>query len=652
MVNRFVVELARVLACLGIVMSAGAASQDLGGPLPPALEANDAGVFFDGLIPYALDQAGMVGAAVSVVKDGQILFAKGYGYADLAAGRRVDADQTIFRHGSVSKLFAWTAVMQLVERGKLQLDVDVNRYLDFEIPSQFDRPITLRNLLTHTAGFEDISRGVYADRAADLLPLAQGLKRMPIPARIFAPGARTAYSNYGAALAGYIVERVSGESFEHYVEHHIFAPLDMRNSTFRQPVPQAMRANLAVGYRAVSDPTPEPFAFVQAIPAGGLSATVTDMARFLIAHIQLGGVGERRILSPRTAELMHAPQFRPAPNRNAACFGFFEANRNGWRIIGHIGDVGTFHAGVFFVPETGYGIVLALNSSGERDRKVGSDVVRNAIFERFFDRYLPNRLTSEPTVASARADSERVAGYYGTTRRNDSSWRFMAALEGDDEVRALPDATIEVSSRLLPSGVPKRWREVAPLVYRDVGGQAHLSFVSNADGTIAYFISDDYPPVILFERLTGLRGLGLLQPLLYTAFCSSLVASLTWCWMVIRRRRLAPIESAGSARRWWIMARIAYGTQCCVLVGWLVFVISGLPALRLGGSLLPLTLLRILSILVVAAVLPAAANLIAILRSPAVSAKARVIEAALAAGAMFLAWFALTYSMVSFSASL
>jgi len=648
MMNRFVVVLMCVLALTSIARADG----PHGSPTGASLEAKDAEVFFDGLIPYALDQAGMVGAAVSVVKDGQILFAKGYGYADLAAGRPVDADTTLFRQGSVSKLFAWTAVMQLVEQGKLDLDADVNRYLDFAIAREFNRPITLRNLLTHTAGFEDISRGIYANGAADLRPLAEGIKRMPVPARIFAPGTRTAYSNYGAALAGYIVERVSGESFERYVEQHILAPLDMRSSTFRQPVPNAMRGELAAGYRALSNPVPEPFAFVQAIPAGALSATVTDMARFLIAHIQLGGVGEHRILSPQTAQLMHAPQFRPAPDRNAACFGFFEANRNGWRIIGHIGDVGTFHAGLFFVPETGYGIVVALNSSGERERKLGSDVVRNEIFERFFDRYLASRLTSEPTVASARADSERVAGYYGTTRRNDSSWRFMAAFDDADEVRALPDGTLEVSSRLLPSGVPKRWREVGSLVYREVGGPAHLSFVPNPDGSIAYFISDDYPPVILFERLGGLRGLGLLQPLLYTAFGLCLVASLAWCLTMIRRRRLAPNEIAAGVRRWWIISRIAYSIQCLMLVGWFIFLVSGLAALSRGGSLMPLMLLRGLSILAVAGALPAVANVIAILLSPAASVKTRAIEAAFAGAASFLAWFALTYAMVSFSASM
>jgi len=636
------------LALTGTARAGGAADSSAAA----SLEAHDVRVFFDGLIPYALDQAGMVGAAVSVVKDGQILFAKGYGYADLGAGRRVDADKTLFRHGSVSKLFAWTAIMQLVEQGKLDLDADVNRYLDFEIPRTFDEPITLRNLLTHTAGFEDISRGLYAGGAADLLPLAQGLKRMPVPARIFPPGTRTAYSNYGAALAGYIVERVSGESFEHYVEQHILAPLDMHDSTFRQPVPDAMRGNLAVDYRALSNPTPAPFTFVQAIPAGGLSATVTDMARFVIAHIQLGGMGEHRILSTQTAQLMHAPQFHPAPDRNAACFGFFEANRNGWRIIGHIGDVGTFHAGLFFVPETGYGIVLALNSSGERERKLGSDVVRNAIFERFFDRYLPSRLSEEPTAASARADSLRVAGYYNTTRRNDSTWRFMAAFDDPDEVRALPDGTLEVSSRLQPSGAPKRWREVGPLVYREVGGQAHLSFVPNTDGSIAYFMSDDYPPVILFERLRGLRGSGWLQPLLYTALGLCLVASLAWCWMIVRRRRLAPNEIGVDVRRWWIFSRVAYSFQCCVWAGWIILLVSGLSALSRSGSLVPLMLLRVLSLFLVAAALPAVANSLAISLSRTASAKRLAIEAMFAGAATFLAWFALTYGMVSFSTSL
>ena len=174
----------------------------------------------------------------------------------------------------------------------------------------------------------------------------------------------------------------------------------------------------------------------------------------------------------------------------------------------------------------------------------------------------------------------------------------------------------------------------------------------NADGSIAYFMSDDYPPVILFERLRGLRGSGWLQPLLYTALGLCVVASLAWCWMIVRRRRLAPHEIGARARRWWIISRAAYSFQCCVWMGWLILLFSGLSALSRNGSLVPLMLLRVLSLFVVAAALPAIANIVAICLSRAVTAKRFAIEAVFAGAATFLAWFALSYAMVSFSTSL
>jgi len=187
--------------------------------------------FIDGFMALQLLAAPAAGVTVAVVKDGQLFFAKGYGYADVDKSIRVDADKTLFRPGSVSKMFTWTAVMQLVEQGKLDLDTDVNEYLrDFKLPATFAAPVTLRNLMTHTPGFEDGGVGyLFKESAAELVPLDQFLRQhMPARARPpttdFSSGANASYSNYGAALAGRIVEIVSGESFDDYIEKHIFAP--------------------------------------------------------------------------------------------------------------------------------------------------------------------------------------------------------------------------------------------------------------------------------------------------------------------------------------------------------------------------------------------------------------------------------------------
>src|SRR3989440_12628718 len=215
---------------------------------PPALTRADFETFLDALIPSQLQNRNIAGAVVSVVKDGQVLFQKGYGYADFEAKKPVLPEQTLFRPGSISKLFTATAAMQLVEQGKLDIDRDVNEYLDFAIPKTYPEPITLRRLLTHTAGFEDTLKNLFVAHESDMKSLRTYLVNQ-MPARIFPPGKVPSYSNYGFSLAGYIVERVSGEEFEQYIPNHILQPLRMTNSTFDQPLPPQLSAEISKDYR-------------------------------------------------------------------------------------------------------------------------------------------------------------------------------------------------------------------------------------------------------------------------------------------------------------------------------------------------------------------------------------------------------------------
>jgi CubicO group peptidase (beta-lactamase class C family) len=210
------------------------------------LTREDADSWLDGFIPYALKSGDIAGATIAVVKDGKILTTRGFGYADVQRRVPVDPARTLFRPGSVSKLITWTAVMQQVEAGRLDLDADVNRYLDFKIPAYQGKPITLRQIMTHTAGFNEVSEDVIYFAPGPQRSLARYVKEA-LPRRIFAPGTTPAYSNYATALAGYIVQRVSGEDFDSYVERHIFAPLGMANSTFRQPLPGRLVARSGAG---------------------------------------------------------------------------------------------------------------------------------------------------------------------------------------------------------------------------------------------------------------------------------------------------------------------------------------------------------------------------------------------------------------------
>jgi CubicO group peptidase (beta-lactamase class C family) len=219
------------------------------------LERTDLEPWLDGALPGAMRAGGIAGGVVVVVKEGSVLLAKGYGLADVATRRLVDPDRTLFRPGSISKLFTTVAVMQLVQSGRVALDRDVNEYLDFSIPPAFRRPVTVRDLLRHTAGFDETIRGLVFFDSTRIEPLADYV-RANLPARVYPPGEVPAYSNYGMALAGYVVQRVSDQTFEDYVARHVFGPLGMARASFRQPLPDSLRAFLSTGYRKVGDPIP------------------------------------------------------------------------------------------------------------------------------------------------------------------------------------------------------------------------------------------------------------------------------------------------------------------------------------------------------------------------------------------------------------
>jgi len=440
----------------------------------PELTATDVETFLDGIMPLQLERDDIAGATVAVVKDGKLLFAKGYGYSDYEKKKPVSAEETLFRPGSVSKLFTWTAVMQLFEQGKLDLDRDVNEYLDFKIPDAFGKPITLKNVMTHTPGFEEQIKDLF--KIGSEPPNLGTYLKTHIPARIYPPGTVPAYSNYATALAGYIVERVSGQPFNQYIDQNIFKPLGMTHSTFVQPLPQALSPLMSNGYRQATD-GPKPFEVVSPAPAGSLSSTSTDMARFMLAHLQDGQLDGARILRPETARLMHSRLFGLDPAANAMCYGFYEESRNGKRIIGHGGDTLYFHSDLHLIPEAGIGFFVSHNSLG-----TGNPLPRTTIWEMFLDRYFPAAPDSTPTLGSAKEDAKAVSGAYMLSRRSDSSFLKVATLLGQFNVSPKEDGLIEVAQMTGANGKPKHWREVGPMTFVDVAGSDKLVFKPDTSG--------------------------------------------------------------------------------------------------------------------------------------------------------------------------
>jgi CubicO group peptidase (beta-lactamase class C family) len=220
-----------------------------------------------------------------LVKDGKIFFQKGYGYADAETKSPVVPDQTLFFAASVSKLVTATAVMQLIEQGKLRADADVNTYLTrFQLETNYPAPVTIANLLTHTSGIDDSFIVGSVDRPSDLVSLGDFFTKNP-PRRGRPPGEQIVYSNMGMAFAGYLVEAVSGVSFYDYAEQNVFRPLGMEHSSFRRPFPSNLAPSVATA--GVGGQPPDKTA-IQLYPAESLVSTVTDMGHFIIAHLNDG----------------------------------------------------------------------------------------------------------------------------------------------------------------------------------------------------------------------------------------------------------------------------------------------------------------------------------------------------------------------------
>jgi CubicO group peptidase (beta-lactamase class C family) len=369
------------------------------------IEPGDLEIFMDEFFGQNMSELNIPGAAIVVVEDGDILLSKGYGFANLEQQIPVDPAQTIMRFASTSKLFTATAAMQLVEQGLLDLDADVNQFLTgVQLPDDPSGPVTLRQLLTHTAGFEDSVIGTVALDLDAYLPLEEQLASN-MPERVLEPGTVHSYSNYSFALVGQLIEDGSGTPFAQYVAEKILQPLGMVRSTFEQPLPLGLEEDLAVGY-FVTDGAYEPagFVFDQEPPAGSLSSTAEDMARFMIAHLQDGHYGEVRILGEDVAQQMHAQQFTHHPELPGMGYAFKERFVNGERLIGHGGDIGTYSNQMILHPEDDLGFIVVYN--------VFNDALRNRLVDAFMDRYYPEEspAAAPETVEMSQEELSRLAG--------------------------------------------------------------------------------------------------------------------------------------------------------------------------------------------------------------------------------------------------
>ena len=548
-------------------------------PAPTAarpLERADVEAWLDGFMPFSLARGDIAGAVVVVVKDGQVLLQKGYGYADVKEQKPVDPEHTLFRPGSVSKLFTWTAVMQQVERGKLDLDADVNQYLDFEIPpGPGGKPVTLRNIMTHTAGFEDTYKELITTDAAKLPQLGELVKGR-IPARIFEPGTMPAYSNYATGLAGHLVERTSGLGFYDYLDQNIFVPLGMTQSSFRQPLPEALLANMSKGYTLGSDDKPGDYELIGLAPAGSLASTGADMAKFMIAHLQKGAYGENRILSAETAEQMHNSALTLLPSLNRMLLGFYETNVNGHRVISHGGDTLYFHSNLHLFLDDHVGLYVSMNSTGKEG---AAGPLRSGLYREFANRYFPGPAISGTVDEKTAAEHARlISGNYILSRRLETKLIGILKLISGVSVAPNEDGSISVSILNGPNGKPSKWREVAPFVWKEDGDNTRLA-AEVVDGRVVRFSFDDFSPIIWFQRAPAATSPGWMMPATVASLAILLLTVIAWpVAALIRRRYRQPHPFAGREQRAYRWVRIGALASALAIIAW-----GGLAITMLGN---------------------------------------------------------------------
>lgn len=535
-------------------------------PLPPGnpqqrhpLTPEDVTAFLDGFLPLQLQRDDIAGATIGITMNGQPLVLKGYGFANWKQKTPVDPETTTFRLASISKAFTYTAMLQQVEAGRLDLDTDVNRYLDFRIapgpPGIGDAPITLRQLATHTGGFEEELHDFGSDKSGKLpMDLRSFLVRNQ-PHRFAKPGTQLAYSNYGIALIGYVVQRASGEPFAAYVQRHIFGPLRMTHSSFEQPLPGSYQRSL--GYLSTQKPDTG-FEGFEETPAGGLSSTAADMGRFgrmLLGGGTLEGV---RVLQPSSVALFFTPQFAPAPRVTPWNLGLYPQQRNGYIFTGHGGDLIAFHSEFWVEPTHRLTFLVSYNS------QKSAGVARTELLQAFVDRYLPGPAPQVRAVKLSLAELKAYQGFYSSARREDSTKLRVLGLLSARHVLAHRGGFLTIGGVSDLRGAPLHFVPVGADTFYNAEQQAFFHFTRDGYGRV-----DGYVTPSRSDRLRWGRSpawVGWTGAVAVATMLLVLLAATVRTWKRIFQRKRPRLQPQAGTR--WVSWPLQLALWSCLLV-WL-----------------------------------------------------------------------------------
>jgi hypothetical protein len=335
----------------------------------------------------------------------------------------------------------------------------------------------------------------------------------------------------------------------------------MDHSSFKQPLPETIRSLMSNGYKLGSD-DPKPFEIVIPFPAGSLSSSGSDMAHFMIAHLQNGRFEKAQILRNDTAQLMHSRQLTWADELPGMALGFYEENRNGLRIIGHAGDTICFHSDLHLIPEKNVGFYVSYNSAGK-----GEISPRSALWEKFLNRYFPYE-TPKEKVSLAAAHAKELAGHYLTSRRMEGGILHILSLLEEMKVSPQKDGTLEIDAFKNLDGKPKRWQEIKPYVFREVNGQDLIVF-EHPDGSIPRLVTRF--PVFVFDRVSWSKNSNFLMILFVSSVATLLLNLLLWplaAW--IRRNYGKTLKLSIQEKRWRRIVRIICLLNLIFVIGFAV----------------------------------------------------------------------------------
>ncbi len=623
-----------LLASLSLLTACGSTSSSasLPPPEPPAgehqLTSEDVNAWLDGKLPDALKNGDIPGAVVTVVKDGQVVTTRGYGWADTGASGgqpvAVDPQTSLFRLASISKIPTSIAAMQLVEQGKVDLDADISAYLDFEIERRFDEPLTLRHLLTHSAGFEESIR-----IAQDETDLEAYVKTNP-PVQVFAPGTTPGYSNYGMALTGYIVQRVSGQPFETYVREHVLEPAGMTTSTYEQPLPAGLTGSLGPGHTSTGEEVP--FELMGDFPAGSLTVSAPDFAAFMNAQLSRSP----KLLREETWEQMWSPGLGEERLGNRAKagemgLGYFDLSRHGRRVVGHGGDIQGWHSQFELYPEERTGIFISYNGDGNE----ASNNLREDLAQGFADRYFPGKTVKASGSKDSVERARQVAGSYVPSR---VPWASFAAAW----VPTLFTATIEHTGDGGLKDGKTQYVEVEPWVWRQVDGRSAIA-AQVKDGKV---VSLSQGPALTLIPMTPVQQA--LVPVFGVCLVLLLVVTVAWPVGALRRRRALKRGREVDPPASWL-TRVARGGGVVALASQLTWILvlavfAAVQSTIVGYGALAWVVpvvrsAQVLQALGVVAIIPAMADLVMSLRRRA-GWRRITMSAVLLTALVALAWWA------------